>query len=233
MNVSRKNGRVRLLVVAGEPELSRLLRGLREQGHPTDVASRGAEGVRMANPGRYEAIVVDVMLADGDGLEIVRRLRALQVWTPVIILAAGDAVADRVAGLDAGADDYLTKPFAFEELLARLRAIVRRGQVERPAVIEVGDLRLDPASRRLWRHDEEIELSAREFGLLELFMRHPGRALTRLQLLEGAWDMAYENRSNVVDVYVRNLREKIDRPFARASLETVRGIGYRLREDGR
>jgi two-component system OmpR family response regulator len=148
------------------------------------------------------------------------------------MLTARDAVADRVGGLDAGADDYLTKPFSFEELLARLRAVARRGPVERPTVIEAGDLRLDPAAHRAWRGDLELDLSTREFALLELFMRHAGQTLTRLQLLEGAWDMAFENRSNVVDVYVRYLREKIDRPFGRESLETVRGVGYRLREDG-
>jgi two-component system OmpR family response regulator len=172
------------------------------------------------------------MLPDLDGFEIVRRLRATKVWTPVLMLTARDAVTDRVDGLDAGADDYLTKPFSFEELLARLRAIARRGPVDRPTVIDVGDLKLDPAAHRAWRGEQELDLSTREFALLEVFMRHPGQALTRLQLLEGAWDMAFENRSNVVDVYVRYLREKVDRPFGRASLETVRGVGYRLREDG-
>jgi two-component system OmpR family response regulator len=148
------------------------------------------------------------------------------------MLTARDAITDRVDGLDAGADDYLTKPFAFDELLARLRAVARRGSTPRPAVLVAGDLRLDPASHRAWRGETELDLSTREFALLEIFMRNVGQALTRLQLLEGAWDMAFESRSNVVDVYVRYLREKVDRPFGRASLETVRGVGYRLREDG-
>jgi two-component system OmpR family response regulator len=148
------------------------------------------------------------------------------------MLTARDAVDDRVAGLDGGADDYLTKPFSFAELLARLRALARRGPVERPAVLEVGDLRLDPAARRVWRGDTEVALSAKEFQLLETFMRHPGEVLSRYQLLEHAWDYDYENRSNIVDVYVRYLRDKIDRPFGASSLETVRGAGYRLRKDG-
>jgi two-component system OmpR family response regulator len=146
------------------------------------------------------------------------------------MLTARDGVDDRVAGLDVGADDYLTKPFSFAELLARLRALVRRGSVERPTELVVGDLRLDPASRRAWRGSTEIRLSPKEFALLEAFMRRPGHVLTRLQLLEHAWDFAYEHRSNVVDVYVRYLRAKIDRPFGSDSIETVRGVGYRLRE---
>jgi two-component system OmpR family response regulator len=149
------------------------------------------------------------------------------------MLTARDSIEDRVAGLDAGADDYLVKPFAFAELLARLRALARRATDERPAVVEVGDLRLDPATRQVWCGDVEIRLSAKEFALLETFMRRPGRVLTRPQLLEHAWDYAYESRSNVVDVYVRYLREKVDRPFERRSIETVRGVGYRLRADGR
>jgi two-component system, OmpR family, response regulator len=224
---------MRVLIVEDEPKLAALVaRALREEGHPADVAPRGKDALWMANAVPYDAIVLDVMLPDLDGFEILRRLRARQVWTPVLMLTARDAVADRVGGLDAGADDYLTKPFSFEELLARLRAVARRGPVERPTVIEAGDLKLDPAAHRAWRGDTELDLSTREFALFELFMRHAGQALTRLQLLEGAWDMAFENRSNVVDVYVRYLREKVDRPFGRESLQTVRGVGYRLREDG-
>jgi two-component system, OmpR family, response regulator len=171
------------------------------------------------------------MLPGLNGFETCRRLRQKGVWAPVLMLTARDAVDDRVAGLDAGADDYLTKPFSFAELLARLRALVRRGGVERQTVVVVADLRLDPASRKVWRGEQEVHLSPKEFALLEAFMRRPGQALSRLQLLEHAWDFAYENRSNVIDVYVRYLREKIDRPFGVRSLETVRGVGYRLREE--
>lgn len=224
---------MRILVVEDEPKLARLLaRGLAEEGHPADVAATGEEALWMADSGAYDAIVLDVMLPGLDGFAVCRRLRERKVWTPVLMLTARDALEDRIAGLDTGADDYLLKPFAFGELLARLRALARRGPAERPTELAAGDLRLDPASRRVWRSNDEIQLSAREFALLEVFMRHPGEALTRVQLLDGAWDMAFESRSNVVDVYVRYLREKIDRPFDRASLETVRGVGYRLRKDG-
>jgi two-component system OmpR family response regulator len=177
-------------------------------------------------------IVLDVMLPGMDGFELCRRLRADGRWAPVLMLTARADVDDRVQGLDAGADDYLTKPFSFAELLARLRALSRRAPRERPAVMVVGDLRLDPAARIARRGSSEIALSAKEFALLEAFMRRPGQVLTRLDLLDHAWDYAYENRSNVVDVYVRYLREKIDRPFGRSSIETVRGVGYRLRPDG-
>jgi two-component system OmpR family response regulator len=187
----------------------------------------------MAESSEYDAIVLDVMLPGINGFETCRSLRTQGVWTPVLMLTARDSVEDRVAGLDTGADDYLVKPFAFAELLARLRALSRRGEPERPTVLEVDDLRLDPAKRRVWRGDSEIRLSAKEFALLETFMRRPDEVLSRFHLLEHAWDFAYENRSNVVDVYVRHLRNKIDEPFERQSLETVRGAGYRLRVDGR
>jgi two-component system OmpR family response regulator len=224
---------MRVLVVEDEPKMAALVaRALREEGHAADVSGNGEDALWMAQAAPYDAIVLDVMLPGADGFEVLRGLRSRKVWIPVLMLTARDAVSDRVGGLDAGADDYLTKPFSFEELLARLRAIARRGPVERPTVLDVGDLRLDPAAHRAWRGDTELELSAREFALLELFMRQPGHTLTRLQLLEGAWDMAFESRSNVVDVYIRYLREKIDRPFGRSSIETVRGVGYRLREDG-
>ena len=224
---------MRVLVVDDEPKLAALVaRALREEGHAADLASNGTDALWMAQAAPYDAIVLDVMLPGIDGFEVLRGLREREVWTPVLMLTARDAVIDRVDGLDAGADDYLTKPFSFDELLARPRAIARRGAIERPTVIQVGDLRLDPAGRRAWRGDVELRLTAREFTILELFMRRPGQVLTRLQLLEGAWDMAFESRSNIVDVYMRYLREKIDRPFGRASLETVRGVGYRLREDG-
>jgi two-component system OmpR family response regulator len=227
------NGRVRLLVVEDEVKMANLLaRGLREEGHAVDLADRGERALWMARAVPYDAIVLDVMLPGRDGFSVCRELREQKVWTPVLLLTARDGVDDRVVGLDAGADDYLVKPFSFSELLARLRALRRRVPAERPVVLEVGDLRLDPAARLAWRADGELALSAKEFALLELFMRRPGEALSRAQLLEGAWDMAYESRSNLVDVYVRYLREKVDRPFGRHSIETVRGVGYRLREDG-
>jgi two-component system OmpR family response regulator len=224
---------MRLLIVEDEEKLASLLaRGLTEEGHAVDVAGNGDDALWMAAATEYDAIVLDVMLPGRDGLSTCRELRARKNWTPVLMLTARDAVDDRVNGLDTGADDYLVKPFSFSELLARLRAVARRAPTERPTVLEVGDLRLDPAAHRAWRGDKELPLSAKEFALLELFMRRPGTTLSRRTLLEGAWDMAFETRSNVVDVYIRYLRAKIDRPFGRESIETVRGAGYRLREDG-
>jgi two-component system OmpR family response regulator len=222
---------VRVLIVEDQPKLAELLaRGLREEGHAADVADRGEDALWMALAAPYDVIVLDIMLPGIDGIETCRELRRSGVWTPVLMLTARDAVGDRVTGLDAGADDYLTKPFSFDELLARLRALTRRVPAERPVTVEVGDLRLDPAAHRAWRGETELELSAKEFAMLELLMRRPGNVLTREQLLEGAWDMSYERRSNVVDVYIRYLREKIDRPFGSDSIETVRGVGYRLKE---
>jgi two-component system, OmpR family, response regulator len=221
---------MRVLVVEDEVKMAGLLRrGLREEGLAADVARTGDDALWMARATEYDVIVLDVMLPGADGFEVCRRLREDGVWPQVLMLTARDAVGDRVTGLDAGADDYLTKPFSFAELLARLRALARRPPLERPAILEVGDLRLDPATRRVWRGDVEIQLSAKEFAVLETFMRRPGQVLSRYQLLEHCWDYGYENRSNVVDVYVRYLRDKVDRPFGRESLETVRGVGYRLR----
>ena len=207
-------------------------RGLSEEGAAVDIARSGEDALWMAAATAYDAVVLDVMLPGIDGFETCRRLRDDGVWTPVLLLTARDSVEDRVAGLDGGADDYLTKPFSFAELSARLRALVRRGQRARPSVLEAGSLRLDPATRQAWRDGEAIDLSTKEFALLEAFMRRPGEVLSRLDLLEHAWDFGYENRSNVIDVYVRYLREKVDRPFGVRSIETVRGAGYRLREDG-
>jgi two-component system, OmpR family, response regulator len=221
---------VRVLVVEDEVKLAGIMRrGMRERGMRADVAPSGEDVLWMAGATEYGAIVLDVMLPGIDGFETCRRLRAAGVWAPVLLLTARDAVADRIAGLDGGADDYLVKPFAFEELLARLRALARRAPSERPPVLAVGELRLDPAARRVWRGAREIALTPTEFALLEAFMRHPGVALSRYQLLEHAWDAEYENRSNVVDVYVKALRDRIDRPFGADSIETVRGVGYRLR----
>jgi two-component system OmpR family response regulator len=224
---------MRVLMVEDDVKMAGLVRrGLAEEGHAADVAARGEDAVWMAQSHQYDAIVLDVMLPGLSGFETCKRLRSAGVWAPVLMLTARDGVEDRVAGLDAGADDYLTKPFSFAELLARLRALSRRGSVERPVELTVDELRLDPATRRVWRAETEVPLSPKEFALLETFMRRPGQVLTRVQLLEHAWDFAYENRSNVVDVYVRYLREKLDRPFGKSSFETVRGVGYRLRKEG-
>jgi two-component system, OmpR family, response regulator len=223
---------MRVLIVEDEVKMAALIRrGMREEGMAADVAVKGEDALWMAGATDYDAIVLDVMLPGIDGFETCRRLRADGVWSPILMLTARDSVEDRVAGLDGGADDYLTKPFSFGELLARLRALARRGPVERPVLLEVGDLRLDPATRQAWRGETEISLSAKEFSLLEVFMRRPGEVLSRFQLLEHGWDYDYENRSNVVDVYVRYLREKVDRPFGRDTIETVRGAGYRLRKE--
>ena len=224
---------MRVLIVEDDVKMAGLLRrGLLEEGLAADVANVGDDALWMARATEYDAIVLDVMLPGMDGFELCRRLREAGQWSPVLMLTARDAVEDRVAGLDAGADDYLVKPFSFAELHARLRSLARRTPLERPAILEVGDLGLDPGTRQVWRGRQEIQLSAKEFALLETFMRRPGEVLSRYQLLEHCWDYTYENRSNVVDVYVRYLREKIDRPFGRDSLETVRGAGYRLRRDG-
>jgi two-component system OmpR family response regulator len=224
---------VRVLIVEDELRMASLIRrGLVKEGLSADVAGSGEDALWMAGAHDYDVIVLDVMLPRMSGFETCRRLRSSGVWVPVLMLTARDSVEDRVAGLDTGADDYLVKPFAFAELLARLRALARRGEVERPSVVEVGDLRLDPATREVRRGESQIQLSAKEFALLETFMRRPGEVLSRLHLLEHAWDFAYDNRSNVVDVHVRRLRRKIDEPFDRRSLETIRGAGYRLRADG-
>jgi len=223
---------MRVLVVEDEVKMGSLLRrGLQEDGHAADVARTADDALWMAAAVDYDAIVLDVMLPGRDGFEVCRELRERGVWAPVLMLTARTAVEDRISGLDAGADDYLPKPFAFGELLARLRALVRRGAPERPPVLEAGGLRLDPSTHQVWRGVTEIELSTKEFALLETFMRRPGQVLSRYQLLEHAWDIGYENKSNLVDVYVRYLREKVDRPFGVASLETVRGAGYRLRTE--
>lgn len=224
---------MRILVVEDEAKMAGVLRrGMEGAGMTVDVAATGEAAIWMAGSTPYDALVLDVMLPDVDGFEVCRRIRADGVWAPIIMLTARDAVQDRITGLDRGADDYLLKPFAFDELLARLRALVRRGARERPAVLEVGSLRLDPATRDVSRGSEPIALSRKEFALLEAMMRRPGEVLTRADLLEVGWDHAYENRSNVIDVYVKYLRAKIDVPFGVTTLRTVRGHGYRLCSDG-
>jgi two-component system OmpR family response regulator len=223
---------MRVLVVEDSPKMAALIkRGLNEEGYAVVLASNGSDAIWMAAEYPNDAIVLDVMLPDVDGFEVCRRIREGGTWSPVLMLTARDAVHDRVGGLDAGADDYLTKPFSFTELAARLRALMRRGPAERPAVLRVGDLSLDPATRIVQRGPAPIDLTAKEFALLEFFMRHPGEVLSRIRLIEHVWDFAYDGGSNIVDVYVRYLREKIDRPFGAHSLETIRGAGYRLRGD--
>ena len=217
---------MRVLVVEDELKLVALLReGLRRRGMGVDVATSGEEAVMRAMATEYDLILLDVMLPGHDGFEVCRRLRANEVWSPTLMLTALDDVEDRVRGLDSGADDYLSKPFSFDELLARMRALIRRGAPPRPAVLSAGELQLDPAARRAWRAGGELALTSREFAMLEMFMRHPGEVLTRFELLEHVWDDSYEHRSNVIEVYVGYLRDKL----GRNTIETVRGAGYRLR----
>jgi two-component system OmpR family response regulator len=224
---------MRVLVVDDEVKLAALLqRGLRQHGIAADVAGSGEEALVRARATLYDAIVLDVMLPGADGFDVCRQLRDESIWTPTLMLTALGAIEDRIRGLDGGADDYLVKPFSLEELLARLRALARRSSQPRPAVLAVGDVRLDPSSRRAWRGSTELSLTQREFSLLETFMRRPGEVLSRFELLEHVWDDSYENRSNVIDVYVGYLRDKLDRPFGTQTLETVRGAGYRLRGHG-
>jgi two-component system OmpR family response regulator len=224
---------MRALIVEDEVKMANLLRrGLSEEGYAADVTHDGERAIAMARATEYDVIVLDVMLPGIDGFEVCRRLRDGGVWAPALMLTARDSVEDRIAGLDSGADDYLAKPFSFGELLARLRALARRGPIEKPPVLEVGSLRVDPRSHQVWRGDVEIDLSVKAFALLETLMRRPGQVVSRFDLLEHAWDSSYENRSNIVDVYIRYLREKVDRPFGIRSIETVRGAGYRLRSDG-
>jgi two-component system OmpR family response regulator len=224
---------MRVLVVEDEIRMARLLkRGLEEEGHAVDIAQDGPEGLWLATENPYGAIVLDVMLPGYDGFELCRRLRAAGKWMPVLMLTARDSVGDRVRGLDAGADDYLVKPFSLLELAARLRALSRRDDRSRPVVLAEGDLKLDPAAKRAWRDGTELHLSPKEFALLELFLRHPGQVLTRSQVIADVWDFAYDGGSNVVDQYVNYLRRKIDTPFGRHDIETVRGMGYRLRLAG-
>ena len=224
---------MRILIVEDEAKLAALIRrGLVEEGYAADIAKNGEEVAWLATATDYDVIILDVMLPGIDGFNVCRRLRASGVSSPVLMLTARDAVEDRIAGLDTGADDYLTKPFSFDELLARLRALVRRGPIEQPPLLTAGSLRLDPKARQAWRGDVEIELSTKEFALLEALLRRSGQIVSRFDLLEHCWDQSYENRSNIVDVYIRYLREKIDRPFGVRSIETVRGSGYRLRKDG-
>jgi len=227
---------MRILVVEDSAKMAGLLKkGLERDGHAVDVTGSGDEAAWMAVENDYDAIVLDVILDASrpgiDGFEVCRRARQAGCWTPVLMVTARDAVQDRVHGLDTGADDYLAKPFSLQEFLARVRALIRRGAVPRPAVLRAGDLALDPATHRVWRGDTEISLTRTEFALLEYFMRHRGEVLSRLRLVRHVWDAAYDGDPRIVNVYVRTLREKIDRPFGQATIQTVRGVGYRVRDD--
>lgn len=223
---------MRLLVVEDDGALADLLgRALRRDGYAVDIAPDGEEALWLAQENPYDGIVLDVMIPAPDGFEVVRRLRAAKRWMPVLMLTARDGIDDRVRGLDAGADDYLVKPFAMTELSARVRALTRRAPQERPTAVVVGDLTLDPAGHRVARGVVDVALSAKEFSLLHELMRHPGRALSRSHLIEHVWDFAYNGTSNVVDVYIGYLRDKLDRPFGRRSIVTVRGAGYAVVDD--
>jgi len=224
---------MRVLVVEDERKVASFIRqGLQEEGYAVELASDGESALDLILQGPpYDLVVLDVMLPRRDGFGVVRAMRERGVATPVLLLTARDSVSDRVAGLDLGADDYLTKPFAFDELLARVRALLRRGQGQRAPVLRVGTLSLDPATRRVTRGDRRLELTAREYALLECFMRSAGRVLTRPQLAERVWGLDFDAESNVIDVYVGYLRRKIDAPGEPRLLHTVRGAGYTLKEE--
>jgi len=224
---------VRVLVVEDERRLARAVKvGLEAEGFAVDVAHDGTDGLWLAREHSFDAIVLDLMLPGINGYKVCETLREEGNWTPILMLTAKDGEWDQVEGLDTGADDYLTKPFSFPVLVARLRAVARRGAVERPTVLEVGDLRLDPAARRAWRGDAELALTAREHALLSFLMRHPGDVVSKQQILDAVWDMNFDGDPNIVEVYVRHLRNKIDRPFGREAIETLRGAGYRLTSHG-
>jgi two-component system OmpR family response regulator len=227
---------VRILVVEDSAKMAALLaKGLRQEGYAVDVVDSGQDAIWMATENEYDAMVLDVILATGepevDGFEVCRRLRRAHRWAPVLMVTARDAVEDRVHGLDAGADDYLAKPFSLAELLARVRALLRRGARERPAVLRVGDLTLDPARHDVCRAGSRIHLTPTEFALLEYLMRRPDDVVTRKALIEHVWDFAFDGDPQIVNVYIRSLRDKIDRPFGRATLQTVHGLGYRIRDE--
>ncbi len=219
-----------MLIVEDEPRMAALLqRGFRDEGYAVDVAADGTDGLWMGTENDYDVVILDVMLPGVDGFDVCRQLRERSRWAPIMMLTARDAIDDRVHGLDAGADDYAMKPFSFAELAARVRALVRRNTRDRPTILEIGDLRLDPATHRAWRGSTALDLSPKEMALLELLMRHPDEVITRTHILEHVWDFAYDGLSNVVDQYVSYLRKKVDKPFDREDIETVRGVGYRLR----
>ena len=224
---------MRALVVEDEQRLAAGLRnGLEAEGFAVDVALDGTDGLWLAREHPYDAIVLDIMLPGVNGYRICETLRREGIWTPILMLTAKGGEWDEVEALDTGADDYLTKPFSYAVLVARLRALLRRGAPQRPAVLEAGDLRLDPSARRVWRGDVEVELTPREFALLEFLLRHRGEVVSKRVILDHVWDYDFEGDPNIVEVYVRHLRNKLDRPFGRGAIHTIRGAGYRLAADG-
>jgi len=224
---------VRVLIVDDERPLAETIRrGLTDEGFVVELAHNGQDALWAATEKRFDAIVLDIMLPRGNGYQVLTELRRREIWTPVLMLTAKDGDYDQTDAFDLGADDYLTKPFSFIVLVARLRALIRRGAPERPVVLSCGDLSLDPVRRRVERAGQEISLTPREYGLLEFLMRHKGDVVTKSEILEGVWDPAFEGDPNVVEVYVRYLRRKIDAPFGRRAIETVRGMGYRLASSG-
>jgi DNA-binding response OmpR family regulator len=228
-----ERGAMRVLVVEDEERLAAgLKKGLEADGFATDLALNGADGLWMAREFPYDAIVLDLMLPGVNGYKICATLREEGIWTPILMLTAKDGEFDEAEALDTGADDYVTKPFSHMVLVARLRALIRRGAAERPTILEAGDLRFDPASREAWRGDVSVALTARETALLEFLMRHAGRVVSKLEILEHVWDHDFEGDPNIIEVYIRHLRNKLDRPFGRHAIETLRGAGYRLANDG-
>jgi two-component system, OmpR family, response regulator len=224
---------VRVLVVEDEKGLAAgLKKGLQADGFAVDVALNGTDGLWMARENPYDAIVLDIMLPGLNGFRVCTSLREEGNWTPILMLTAKDGELDEAEALDSGADDYLTKPFSYVVLLARLRALLRRGVRERPTELEAGDLKLDPATRRCWRGSDEVTLTPREFSLLEFLLRRKGEVLSKREILDHVWNYDFEGDPNIVEVYIRHLREKIDRPFERKSVATLRGAGYRLDDDG-
>jgi len=230
--MENKETTARVLVVEDEKKVASFIkRGLEEENYAVDVAHEGEEGLYMAETNPYDLILMDLMLPKMDGLEIINKLREKDIFVPVLCLTAKDKVEDIVKGLDSGSDDYLTKPFAFAELLARVRALLRRGIKDRGAEIHFADLRLDPVAHKVWRGDKEIDLTAKEYALLEYFIRNPNQVLTRTQIAEHVWDYTFDSFTNIIDVYVNYLRKKVDRDFDKKLIHTVRGVGYILQEE--
>lgn len=223
---------MKILVVEDEKKVASFIqRGLEEECFSVDIATNGEEGLTMAEANHYDLILMDVMLPKKDGLTVIKELRNKEITAPVLCLTAKDSVEDIVAGLDSGSDDYLTKPFAFAELLARVKALVRRGAKDRGAEIYFADLRLDPVTHKVWRSDKNIDLTAKEYGLLEYFMRNPNQVLTRAMIAEHVWDYTFDSFTNIIDVYVNYLRKKVDKDHTKKLIHTIRGVGYVLKED--